>query len=152
MTGDEKRVTGEGERGSPLDTRHSQLVTPLRFPKSARLTRVSEFRHVKEEGESFHGRFIVLSVLKHPESSGQKAEATRIGFITSRRVGGAVVRNRVRRRLREIVRVSRPALREGFWLVLIARSRAAEASFQSLQRDWITLARRAGILNEEAIA
>ena len=128
----------------------------LRFPKSARLTRASEFKRVKEEGESFHGRFIVLSVLKHPESTGQKITAPhmrpRIGFVTSRRVGAAVTRNRVRRQLREMVRASRPVLREGFWLVLIARSRAAGASFQALQRDWSTLAQRAGILAEEVRA
>ena len=112
-----------------------------RFPKSARLTTAGEFQRMKNEGESCHGRFMVMSVLKNPSTAG-----ARIGLITSRRLGGAVDRNRVRRRLREIVRVARPDLLPGLWLVLIARKNAVEATFQALQREWLQLAQRASIL------
>jgi len=84
---------------------------------------------------------MVLGVLKLSASD----EPARIGFITSRRVGGAVVRNGVRRRLRELVRASRPKLRRGVWLVLIARAKAAHADFSALEKEWTVLARRAGI-------
>jgi ribonuclease P protein component len=70
----------------------------------------------------------------------------RAGFVTSRRLGGAVVRNRVRRRLREIVRQHQHELREGFWIVLVARSDAAKANYQQLEQEWLRLARRASIL------
>jgi ribonuclease P protein component len=113
----------------------------LRFPKSARLFRAAEFQRMKREGESFHGKFIVLSVLKNlptPE--------VRIGLITSRRVGGAVQRNQVRRRLREIVRAARPQVHPGTWLTLIARQAAAAASLQMLAAEWQQLARRSSIL------
>ena len=73
-------------------------------------------------------------------------EQVRIGLITSRRVGGAVERNRVRRRLREIVRASRGQLKDGVWLALIARQQAASASFEALREEWLTLARRSAIL------
>lgn len=112
-----------------------------RFPKSARLASTAEFLRVKSDGVSCHGRFMVLSVLKNSPSA-----ETRVGLITSRRIGGAVIRNRVRRRFREIVRVARPALQPSLWLVLVARKSAAEASFQSLQREWLQLAQRASIL------
>lgn len=112
-----------------------------RFPKSARLSRAAEFDRVKRDGISCHGRFMVLSVLKNSPST-----ETKIGFITSRRVGGAVQRNRVRRKFREIVRMARPGLLPALWLVLVARKSAAEASFQSLQREWLQLADRASIL------
>ena len=112
-----------------------------RFPKSARLTRVAEFDRVKTEGVSCQGRFMVLSVLKNSPS-----RETKTGLITSRRLGGAVERNRVRRRLREIVRMARPDLQPGLWLVLIARKHAVGATFQSLQGEWLQLARRASIL------
>lgn len=105
------------------------------------MTRAAEFGKVKREGESCQGRFMVLSVLKNPPSNEIK-----IGLITSRRLGGAVVRNRVRRRLREIMRMARPGLRTGLWLVLIARKNAVDAPFQSLQREWLQLARRTSIL------
>ena len=117
-----------------------------RFPKAARLTRASEFRRVREQGRSSGGRFLVLGVFSDARSSPTGDTRARIGFITSRRVGGAVERNRVRRRLREIVRAHRPLLRVGVWLVVIARHTAAKASLAELTADWLKLARRAGIL------
>jgi ribonuclease P protein component len=116
-------------------------ATRLRFPKSARLSRVGEFAELKRSGRSFHGKLMVLSVL----SAGGEA-AARIGFVTSRRVGGAVERNLVRRRLREIVRAARPQLKSGLWLALIARQAAARASFQALRDEWQQLAERSSIL------
>ena len=113
----------------------------LRFPKAARLALASEFQRMRREGVSHHGKFMVLSVLA---SAGEGP--ARVGLITSRRVGGAVQRNRVRRRLREIVRVGRAELLPGTWLVLIARARAATAEFALLRAEWLALARRAGIL------
>jgi ribonuclease P protein component len=70
----------------------------------------------------------------------------RAGLVTSGRVGGAVVRNRVRRRLREIVRRHQHELRQGVWFVIIARSEAATASYGALEDEWLRLARRASIL------
>jgi ribonuclease P protein component len=116
--------------------------TRLRFPKSTRLTRAGEFSRLKREGVSFHGKLFVLSVLKSAPDS-----ATRVGFITSRRVGGAVERNRVRRRLREIVRASLGEMRAGAWLVLIARQAAARASHQALREEWQILARRSALFS-----
>jgi ribonuclease P protein component len=116
----------------------------LRFPTSVRLRRTGEFARLKHEGVSFHGKFMVLSVLKIPSQL-----SARIGLITSRRVGGAVVRNRVRRRMRELVRADRLRLAPAFWLVLIARQRAAGADFEQLRREWRTLAFRAGLLPEQ---
>ncbi len=115
--------------------------TRLRFPKSAHLCRAGEFAKLKHDGQSFHGKLMVLSVL----ASGEEMES-RIGLITSRRVGGAVVRNRVRRRLREIVRAARPQLKAGVWLALIARQAAARATFQALHDEWTQLAQRSSIL------
>jgi ribonuclease P protein component len=115
--------------------------TRLRFPKAARLFRAAEFAKLKREGQSFHGKLIVLSVVP----SGDEA-ASRIGLITSRRVGGAVARNRVRRRLREIVRAARPQMKAGLWLALIARQSAARASFEALRAEWTQLAQRSSIL------
>lgn len=115
--------------------------TRLRFPQSARLKSAGEFLKMKREGASFHGKLFVLSVLKSAPDA-----ATRIGLITSRRVGGAVTRNRVRRRLREILRTAFPRICPGTWLVVIARQSAAQATFQALQAEWETLARRGALL------
>jgi ribonuclease P protein component len=77
------------------------------------LTRKADFEAVYERGRSWVGREIVVRVLPNG------LETTRYGFAVSRRVGKAVVRNRVKRRLREIVRQT--PLRTGWDIVVIAR-------------------------------
>jgi ribonuclease P protein component len=57
-----------------------------------------------------------------------------------------VVRNRVRRRLREIVRQHQHDLRQDVWIVLVARRDAATARYHALEDEWLRLARRASIL------
>lgn len=96
---------------------------------------------MRREGESFHGKLIVLSVLKL-----QTSQLPCFGVVTSRRVGRAVDRNRVRRRLREILRQAQREIVRGVWLVLIARPAAAVAEFSALREDWMRLARRSSIL------
>ncbi len=112
----------------------------LRFPARRRLKLSRDFRRVREEGRTVRGSLLSLGVLLLEEES-----AWRAGFVTSRRVGGAVVRNRVRRRLREIVRRHQHGLREGVWLVLVARPAAARASFAALEEEWLRLATRSGL-------
>jgi ribonuclease P protein component len=113
----------------------------LAFPKTRRLIRPAEFLRVKSEGRAHRGTLMILGVLEMSE-----AEAFRAGFVTSKRTGGAVVRNRVRRRLRELVRTSQHRLRPGILLVLIARPAAATASYRALEDEWLRLAKRASIL------
>jgi ribonuclease P protein component len=113
----------------------------LRFPGTARLTRSLEFSRVRAEGRAFHGKAMVVSVLHDATQGG-----TRIGFITSRKVGGAVMRNRARRRLREVVRADRPGLKPGCWIVVIAKPTAGTSPFSEMQNEWRNLAKRAGVL------
>ena len=113
----------------------------LSFRKNRRLTHRSEFERVRRDGTTQRGRLLTLNValVENPGPS-------RAGFVTSRRIGGAVVRNRVRRRFREMVRKHQHELRGGFWFVLIAKNEAASASYRSLEDEWLRLARRASIL------
>jgi ribonuclease P protein component len=113
----------------------------LSFPKTRRLVRPAEFGRVKSEGTTHRGQTLVLGVLAE-----QEEKLFRVGFVTSKRIGGAVVRNRVRRRLRDIVRTQQGKLRRGFWLVVIARPAAAHASYSTLKDEWLRLAERASIL------
>jgi ribonuclease P protein component len=113
----------------------------LTFPKSRRLTRSAEFDRVKQNGRVQHGRLILVSVLETNDASRFRA-----GFITSRSVGSAVVRNRVRRRLREILRKHQREIVAGRWIVMIARASAARASYWELEGEWLRLAKRASIL------
>jgi ribonuclease P protein component len=113
----------------------------LTFPKTKRLVLPVEFGRVKSEGTTQAGRLLVLGVFAHKEE-----KSFRAGFVTSKRIGGAVVRNRVRRRLRDIVRTQQARLREGFWFVVVARPAAARASYRELRDEWLRLAERASIL------
>ena len=85
------------------------------------------------------GRFLRLTAAR------QEGE-TRFGLITSRRVGGAVVRNRVRRRLREICRLHRPQVLSGWLVVVSAKSAAAAAGYEELREEWLLLTRQLSIL------
>jgi ribonuclease P protein component len=116
----------------------------MRFPRNRRITSRHAFQRVRAEGASYGGRFLVLGVLSDPES----APSVRVGYITTRRLGNAVVRNRVRRRLRGILQRTGERLKPGFFLVLIARQPAAEASSQALEKEWKWLAHRAGIFQD----
>lgn len=111
----------------------------MRFPASRRLREASEFSRVRAHGTSHAGKFVVVNVWKHGDGG-----LWRSGIITSRKVGGAVQRNKVRRRLREIIRATE--LCDGVWVVTVARFRAATAEFAELREDWLRVARRCGIL------
>ena len=113
----------------------------FRFSVVRRLKLSREFERVRKEGRAVRGGLLMLSVLP---VDGEKR--FRVGLITSRRVGGAVVRNRVRRRLREIVRRNQQALKGGIWFVVIARRSAAQTDSAALEAEWLRLAQRAGIL------
>ena len=112
---------------------------PLRlsFPASRRLKLSREFARVRTEGRTIRGRLLLLGLLDVADEG-----AFRAGFVTSKRVGGAVVRNRVRRRLREIVRRHQHELCTGVWLVLVARPAAARASSAELEAEWLKLMAR----------
>lgn len=73
----------------------------------------------------------------------------RVGITVSKKLGGAVVRNRVRRRLREVYRLHEDRFLPGYDIVVVARSRAIDASFESLCQAYLTLAEKAGILRPE---
>jgi ribonuclease P protein component len=71
-----------------------------------------------------------------PRPAGAQAPGPRFGFTVSKKVGGAVVRNRIRRRLRALVAALDPArVREDFDYVLIARPGAGERSYPELAAD-----------------
>jgi ribonuclease P protein component len=113
----------------------------LSLPKTKRLTLSAEFARVKGQGTSERGRYLVLGAANIKEE-----KLFRAGFITPKHIGPAVVRNGVRRRLRDIVRTHQARLRPGIWLVVVARPYAANATHAQLKDEWLRLAERASIL------
>jgi ribonuclease P protein component len=116
-------------------------VKRFTFPKSRRLIQSAEFEHVKKNGRVHRGRLLLIGVV-----SSNDAGPFRAGFITSRALGSAVVRNRVRRYLREIVRKHQREIVDGLWIVTIAGVSAARVTYEQLEAEWLRLARRASIL------
>src|SRR5437660_10316078 len=99
-----------------------QPTGSLSFPRGRRLTQASEYERVQQDGFVRGGKLLTLNVLPVEQSG-----PCRAGFITSRRIGSAAVRNRSRRRLRELVRRHQHDSREGPWMVLVPAQHAATA-------------------------
>ena len=105
--------------------------------KEARLKKRSDFVAVKRHGRWWSNSLLTLRVLPND------LDASRIGFLVGRRVGCAVVRNRVKRRLREIAR--QEAVSKGWDVVVIARAQMADVPFADAQRALRDLWRRAQV-------
>lgn len=102
-----------------------------------------EFQRIYKEGRSFANRAAVLYVLPGGEG------ASRAGFAAGRKLGGAVIRNRVRRRLREAVRLLWARVKPGAVTVFIARPPAKDMPFKELSTRVAELIQRAGLLLPE---
>ena len=73
----------------------------------------------------------------------------RVGITVSKKLGKAHVRNRIRRRLREVYRLNEQRFLPGYDIVVVARTRAVEAPFDALTASYLALAKKAGILRDE---
>ncbi len=112
--------------------------TALGLPRQIRLRRRKDFDAVFASGRTWSNDLLVLRTLP------TDCDHYRFGFVTSKRLGNATVRNRVRRRLRETVRVL--PTRQGFDCVLSAKAKAADADFARLSAAAESLLERAGVL------
>jgi len=112
------------------------------LPKSERLQRGYQFRGAYEHGRKFVGRFVVLYAV-------DDASAGRgLGVVTSRKIGGAVIRNRARRLLREAYRLNKQKLKINLQIVMVARSAINGKRRQDVEAELLRLFLAAGILNE----
>ena len=104
------------------------------------MRKVADFAAVWSEGRSRVDRLFVVRV--RPNGLG----LTRFGFSVSKRIGNAVARNRVKRRLREAMRAV--SVEAGFDIVIVARNGAAEAEFSRIERSIRKLLQRARVLRQ----
>ncbi len=94
-----------------------------------RLKKPREFSYVYENGEKWVGDYLVLLYTEND------LPYSRIGIVVSKKVGRAVVRNKVKRRLREIVRLNREKIPQGLDIVIIAKTKAKMVTFWDLRED-----------------
>ncbi len=104
-----------------------------------RLRRSQEFVRLRRSGSVWRHPFVVLSVMPNGLTH------NRYGFVTGKHVGTAVARNRVRRRLREVIRHAHPALQQGYDIALIARAPIVGQPFQAVKEAVIASLCRAGL-------
>jgi ribonuclease P protein component len=114
------------------------------LPRDHRLRDARAFRQVYGRGRSWAHPLVVLHVLR------VDGDALRVGISASKKVGGAVERNRVRRRLREAMRRRLPAIRTGHHLVLVARAPLREATWAEVQEAVDAMLERARLLTESS--
>ena len=110
--------------------------------RERRLTRPRDFAALRSHGRAWSGKLLVLVARCN------SLETSRVGLSVSKRVGKAVVRNLVKRRLRESIR--RLDLREGWDILLIARKGAGDTDFHTLERSLKSLCRRARLVGAPA--
>ncbi|MBI2886531.1 MAG: ribonuclease P protein component [Chloroflexi bacterium] len=114
---------------------------PHGFPPDKRLRKQGEFTKAYTQGRLWSQPSLRLRVVPN------QLQVSRFGFVASKHLGGAVVRNRFKRRMREIVRLA--GIRAGFDIVVIARPPAALSSYQVLREELYGLLRRARLLDTQ---
>lgn len=80
-----------------------------------------------------------------------RLEQNRVGITVSKKLGKAHIRNRVRRRFREVYRLNEDKFLPGWDIVVVARSKSVEAPFEKLTKSYLSLAKKAGILRSESL-
>lgn len=108
----------------------------MKFSES--LKKSIDFKKVYNKGASHANKLLVVYVLAG------RAERNRLGISVSKRVGNSVVRHRLTRLIRESYRLNEEAFHSGLDIVVIARTGARGASYQDIERAFLSLAGRHG--------
>ena len=101
-----------------------------------------EFRRIYRKGRSAVSPCLVVYCQKNRRGQ------SRLGVTVSTKLGHAVVRNRVRRRLREIYRLNREKMPAGYDIIVVARVRAAETPYRKLERQYLRCLGELGLLTD----
>ena len=116
-------------RSSPSAPKGSRIAG---FPKSVRILRSKDFRRVYDHGSRYSGPFFAAF---YATASNAAGSGPKVGFTVPRSLGGAVVRNRIKRRVREAVRLRLDQLSPQWEIVFNPRRRAMDSPFTELTRE-----------------
>jgi ribonuclease P protein component len=117
----------------------------LRLPRSSRLKHKRDFDRARKEGQRLvSGCLIANWLLLPPDAS------ARVGVVTSRKLGNAVIRARARRLLREAFRLHQHDLARPVDMILVARQSIREKKFAGVERDFLRVLRQARLIKDAA--
>ena len=109
----------------------------FRLSKSEIFRGKHDFNAVHNRGRSFANHALILLIVRDEQYNGK------VGFAAGKKLGGAVVRNRVKRLMREAYRLNKNSLRRDFGMILVGRKFLATAKFKDAQKAFLDLCRRA---------
>jgi ribonuclease P protein component len=121
----------------------AEPLKSLKFTRAMRIKQGRDFLRIKQDGQRLVVGCLIANWRKLPPGSG-----IRLGVVTSSKIGNAVVRNRARRLLREAFRVHQHDLTEPVDLILVARASIAGKTLASVEKDFLTSLRKAGLLKQ----
>lgn len=109
------------------------------MPSFPVIKKSGEFSYIMRNGLIFYHPFFVLYVLKNNISS-------KIGICAGKKLGKAVYRNRIKRRIRELVHMSFPSFKEGYSIIVVARASSLSASFLQLEEGLLYLFKKSQVI------
>ncbi|MFW6068633.1 MAG: ribonuclease P protein component [Chloroflexota bacterium] len=113
------------------------------LPRAHRLRRSADIRRARRKGQRWSHPLLLLFAIEN------NGDSTRFAISASSRIGNAVVRNRVRRRIREAIRKELPGIEPGWDCLLVVKEGAPSAPFAALEQAIIELLARSGLLHRQ---
>lgn len=110
------------------------------FSKQERLTKNKEFRCIFREGKSFSNHNLVIYIYQRSPEEGRQA---RLGLVLNRKLGKAVKRNKLKRRLREFFRLHKHLFKPGLDIIFLPRNQAINCDYQELKESILSICKRA---------
>ncbi len=107
-----------------------------------RLKKNEDFRRVYRKKRSMANRLLIIYILEN------KYEYNRVGFTVSKKVGKSVIRNRVKRLLRESYRLNEEKILQGYDIIFIARNTASKASYREIENAMMHLFKKMKLIRK----
>lgn len=110
--------------------------------KTGRLRKNYEFRYVYNAGKVYANNLIVMYIVSN------KSSCNKTGFSVSKKVGNSVIRNKVRRRMKESYRLNSERIKKGYNIVFVSRVKASRSSYAEIEKAMLSLFKRAQLINQ----